>query len=82
MDIVRIECHHMRVNVVKFHLAVASFAACDIISVILERERTNFRNSSMELPRHKIDRRIKKGFKDLVMNTTSKYDGIRCKFGY
>ena len=34
MDIVRIECHLMRVNLVKFHLAVASFAACDITSVI------------------------------------------------
>ena len=34
MNIVRIECHLMRVNVVKFHLAVASFAACDITSVI------------------------------------------------
>ena len=34
MDIVRIDCHLMRVNVVKFHLAVASFAACDITSVI------------------------------------------------
>ena len=34
MDIVRIECHLMRENVVKFHLPVASFAACDITSVI------------------------------------------------
>ena len=34
MDIVRIDCHLMRVNVLKFHLAVASFAACDITSVI------------------------------------------------
>ena len=34
MDIVRIDCYLMRVNVVKFHLAVASFAACDITSMI------------------------------------------------
>ena len=34
MDIVCIDCHLIRVNVVKFHLAVASFAACDITSVI------------------------------------------------
>ena len=34
VDIVRIDCHLMRVNVVKFHLAVTSFAACDITLVI------------------------------------------------
>ena len=34
MDMVPIDCHLMRVNVVKFHLTVASFAACDITSVI------------------------------------------------